>query len=105
MRTVKHEKKKGAKLNEKQVQTRNEASNICTQVMIMNEAASTRFIEQTFLPKCGVFHQGLHYLSVQNVQRMLKVQERKDFKKLKTKTLKANTPKYFSRESFVSSFS
>ena len=37
---------KGAKVNEKRVQTRNEASNICTQVMIMNEAASTRFSEQ-----------------------------------------------------------
>ena len=46
MRTVTHEKKKGAKVNEKQVQTRNEASNICTQVMIMNEAATTRFSEQ-----------------------------------------------------------
>ena len=46
MRTVKHEKKKGAKVNEKQVQTRNEASNVCTQVMIMNEAASKKFIEQ-----------------------------------------------------------
>ena len=49
MRTVKHEKKKGAKVNEKQVQTRNEASNICTQVMIMNEAATTRFSEQVKL--------------------------------------------------------
>ena len=43
---MKDEKKKGAKVNEKQVQTRNEASNICSQVMIMNEAASTRFSEQ-----------------------------------------------------------
>ena len=33
-------------MNEKQVQTRNETSNICSQVMIMNEEASTRFSEQ-----------------------------------------------------------
>ena len=47
MRIVKDEKKRGAKVNEKQVQTRNEESNpLCSQVMIMNEAASTRFSEQ-----------------------------------------------------------
>ena len=43
---MKDEKKKGAKVNEKQVWTRNEASNIGSQVMIRNEAASTRFSEQ-----------------------------------------------------------
>ena len=43
MRIVKDEKKKRAKGNEKQVQTRNEASNIGSQVMIRNEAAGIRF--------------------------------------------------------------
>ena len=46
MRIVNYEKKKGAKVNEKQVWTRNEASNIGSQVMIRNKAASTRFNEQ-----------------------------------------------------------
>ena len=49
MRIVKDEKKKGAKVNEKQVQTRNEASNIDSQVMIRNEAASIRFYIRTVL--------------------------------------------------------
>ena len=43
MRIVKDEKKKRAKVNEKQGHTRNEASDIGSQVMIKNEAASTGF--------------------------------------------------------------
>ena len=46
MRIVKDEKKKGAEVNEKKIQTRNEASNIGSQVMIRNEAASRRFSVQ-----------------------------------------------------------
>ena len=49
MRIVKDDKKKGAKVNEKQVQTRNEVSNIGGQVMIRNEAASIRFEIRTIL--------------------------------------------------------
>ena len=46
MRIVKDEKKKGAEVNEKKIQTRNEASNIGSQVMIRNEATSRRFSVQ-----------------------------------------------------------
>ena len=63
MRIVKDEKKKRAKANEKQVQTKNEASNICCQVMIVNEAASTRYSEQVKIEH-EAYMRGYHGLSM-----------------------------------------